>query len=309
MLARRAVHAAVLGARKLLWGTPISRLAVTERLYRAAIRAMYGSGEREALYKGHRLTVPCADATIVPGILGGYYESLELDIFAEACRDAATVLDVGANLGLYAVHAARHARPGAQVHCFEPVPANVERLRRNLAANGATAIVHEAAVGARPGSLDLFLARHNVGTHSASAELSGGAVRCTVPMITVDGVAADLPRVDILKIDIEGYDGYALRGAAGTIERDRPTLFLEYSPRALRACGFDPADFAGPLRGYAYCLAVDEIGRTVHVLDVDGLDDVPARAANLVVTDDADLVGRALALAGSARKVDTPITR
>jgi FkbM family methyltransferase len=307
MLFRRAAQASVLGARRLFWGTPISRLAVTEVIYRAAIRAMYGTGEREALYKGHRLMLPCADATIAPGILGGYYESLELDIFAEACRSADVVLDVGANLGLYAVHAAAHARPGARIHCFEPVPANLQRLRRNLAANGAEATVHAVAVGAASGSLDLYLARHNVGTHSASADLSGGATRVTVPMTTVDEAAAELPRVDVLKIDIEGYDGYALRGAARTIARDRPTLFLEYAPRALRACGFDPAEFAAPLRGYRHWLGIDEIGAAVHVLDADGLDDLPARAANLVVTDDARLAAWVLAVVRSGDR--GPVTR
>jgi FkbM family methyltransferase len=290
-----------MGARRLLWGTPISRLAVTERAYRYAVRAMYGSGERETSYKGHTLTVSCEDATIVPGILGGYYESLELDIFALACRDASVIFDVGANLGLYAVHAAAHARPGAQLHCFEPIPANVALLRRNLARNGAQAQVHEVAVGATTGTLDLFLARRNVGTHSAAASLSGGTDVVTVPMTTVDEVAAGGPRVDIIKIDIEGYDGFALRGAAATLRRDRPTVFVEYTPGALRACGFDPADFAAPLAGYRHWLAIDEIGHRVRPFAPRHMAALSARAANLIVTDDDRVCEAALSLGGRSR--------
>ena len=284
MLVRRTTEVAVLGARKLLWRTPISRMRVTGRAYRLALKAMYGEGERLAYYKGYRFVVSCDDTAVVPGILGGYYDALQLDIFAEACREATTIFDVGANLGLYAVHAAASAPPGARVHCFEPLPANVDLLRRNLTGNRVEATVHPVAVGAARGYL----------------AVGGGPHRITVPLTTVDDVADDLPPLEVLKIDIDGYEGYALQGAQRTLRRDHPTVFLAYAPRALRAHGFDPARLIEPLRGYSYWLAIDEMAATVRFFDPDRLAQLPARVATLLVTEDTVLVERALSAPDSA---------
>ena len=95
----------------------------------------------------------------------------KLDLFCVACTTAATVFDVGANIGIYSVLAARATGPHGRVVAFEPVPANIDLLRRNLESNSVTQGVHvvEAAVGSEAGELTLFLEDHSVGTHSADA--------------------------------------------------------------------------------------------------------------------------------------------
>ena len=98
--------------RRAFVGTPIQHLKITNAIYTRIFRAMYAEGIATAEYKGVTLTLPTKDTTIVPSILGGYYESLELDLFAKAAEESRTVLDIGANIGLFSCVAGKAMRTG-----------------------------------------------------------------------------------------------------------------------------------------------------------------------------------------------------
>lgn len=240
-------------ARRVAANTPLQKLPVTGWLYRKVFRYGYADDVVTAEFRGLRLTVPTKDATIVPGLVGGFYEVIELDLFERLARASRTIVDVGGNIGLYACLAARTAPAGATIVSFEPIPENIAWLKGNLAQNGAEGVtLVESAVGEREGTITIYTSKQSIGTHSASSRNAESGVGTEVPMTSVDAhtAAHGLGPVDLLKVDVEGYDGFVLRGAERVLSEDGPALFVELVPSHLKNCGFEPRDFVDLLFGH-----------------------------------------------------------
>lgn len=138
-----------------------------------------------------------------------------------------TVLDVGANTGQFAVASAK-LFPGVHIHSFEPVPACVERLRKNVSGLDKV-IVYPFALGERAGEATFMVNRYS---HSSSLlplarahlEAFPGAQeqeKIVVKVSTLDQVFADVelrPPV-LLKLDVQGYEAHTLRGGVETLKR------------------------------------------------------------------------------------------
>ena len=129
-------------------------------------------------------------------------------------RPGEVFVDVGANVGAYSLRAASQ---GMSVHAFEPNPGNVRILRRNSEINGLTIDLHECALGSSEGTA-------NLSAGGAASKISAEG-ELTVPVRTLDSF--HLPRVDLLKIDVEGYELEVLRGAVETLERSHPAIMIE----------------------------------------------------------------------------------
>lgn len=168
-------------------------------------------------------------------VLGGTYEPEQTALFVEHVRPGATVLDVGANAGYYTLLAATLAGPEGRVVAFEPEPAIARFLRRHVAINRLRNVrVEEAAVSDRDGT-----ARFEGGTGSGTGHLTGaGAGGREVRTVRLDTLcAASGLAPDAVKMDVEGAEMDALRGARETLARHRPVLFLStHGPGVHRAC-------------------------------------------------------------------------
>jgi FkbM family methyltransferase len=149
-------------------------------------------------------------------------------------RDAPSgiFIDVGANLGWHAVHAAQH--PSVEtVVAFEPDPFNGWLLDRNLTSNDVgNAVVSNAAVGARSGTVRLHRYKSsNYGRHSLLTDYGYGSR--TVPIVDLDSAMQNFGLagrpVSILKIDVEGYEPAVIAGATKTLERTSAVI-MEFSP-------------------------------------------------------------------------------
>lgn len=139
-----------------------------------------------------------------------------------AGRRAPVVFDVGANEGNWLTAVLRMV-PNAQVHAFEPQPALAEKIRDR--ANGIS--VTNAAVGEHPGTLKLYdYAQHPGSSHASllPGVIDGvhrGTPRSTeVPVIRLDDYCHErsIEAIDLLKIDVEGFELPVLRGAQRLIE-------------------------------------------------------------------------------------------
>jgi FkbM family methyltransferase len=138
------------------------------------------------------------------------------------------VLDCGANAGLY-VRTALGAG-ASKVIAIEPVPDNMECLRRNLSreiAAGRVVLVTKG-VWDKEDSLEISLDRDNAAADSFVIERSGGKLKLRLPLTTIDRIVAELnlPRVDYIKMDIEGAERRALDGARQTIRKYHPHMAL-----------------------------------------------------------------------------------
>ena len=145
-------------------------------------------------------------------------------------------VDVGANIGFFTMLAASRVGPEGRVHAFEARSDNVALLRRSLAENGFENVdVHECAVSDRAGSLAFFASGTWYSNGRIVADAEAGSERLPrVPAVALDQALADLPRIDVVKMDIEGAEARALAGMREILARHRPVLVTEFSPELLR---------------------------------------------------------------------------
>jgi FkbM family methyltransferase len=142
----------------------------------------------------------------------------------------AVFLDVGACEGQHSLFMSRRVK---QVHAFEPFPPAIDRFNGLIKLNGFTNIaVHEVGLGDKEGVVPFFAPEEdNVGSgtflaaHKQGEDKQVGSFR----VVTGDSVLGplNLPSVDVIKIDVEGFEGPVLRGLAKTLERYRPVLVIE----------------------------------------------------------------------------------
>ena len=158
-------------------------------------------------------------------------------------RSGEIALDVGANIGWYSVLLSRLSEPDARIFAFEPDPESYRLLLRNLEANGARNVTpFNVALGEHVGTAELHRYKSsNNGRHTLlDGDTRGGVVR-----VPVDTLGAFWERhglgeqpIRLMKVDVEGFEYFVLRGAGALLERCA-CLLLEYSPEALSSAGLD----------------------------------------------------------------------
>lgn len=168
-------------------------------------------------------------------------------------RPGMHVADVGSNLGLYTLELARLAGPTGRVYAFEPDPLMFAALRENLAANRATNVeTFACAIGAEPGELLLQRSAFNsgdnrIGSHTGTALHSE---QIAVPVRPLHQALADRP-VDLIKMDVQGWEGAALRGMGPLLDAN-PALqiYFEFWPHGLQRAGTSVEALAALLHRY-----------------------------------------------------------
>lgn len=153
------------------------------------------------------------------------------------------VVDVGANFGWYTLLSARLA-PMSTVVAIEPDSENHRLLRHNIDGAGFGRMVAvQKGVGEETSRIRLY--RHERSNPGANSVRPSQAADTSFEEIEVEPLDRILEPfagpIHFLKIDVEGYEVQALRGAAQTLRRTR-ALLLEYSPSFLEACGSQPAE-------------------------------------------------------------------
>lgn len=159
---------------------------------------------------------------------GEFYEQELLTALRGFLREGDLVVDVGANIGTHSVFFAGVC--GCSVLAFEPNPAAVKLLRRNIAANflGKRVKVHKMALGAQTASGHVVAARdQNLGT--ARVEISG-LDNTAVKIARLDDVAGRR-KVRLIKVDTEGMDASVIAGAEAILARDKPVISVEAGER------------------------------------------------------------------------------
>lgn len=192
----------------------------------------------------------------------GAYEPIEAFLFRSMLASGMTVIDAGANVGQYTLIAAMEVGSRGGVHAFEPVPNTFQQLQTNVVQNNVSKTVRTNmnALWNRTEHLELHLERAMVGNQ--------GAYTIGVPSEVVDkvmsvGVRLDdyvvqnrLQQVDLIKLDIEGAEWFALLGASETISRWRPTMLVEINRHACRQLGYEPEEIWDFLRPFGYVMWV-----------------------------------------------------
>jgi FkbM family methyltransferase len=176
---------------------------------------------------------------------GTYFLEEEiLRCWTVAAKRAKVIFDIGANAGIYSL-AALAVRPDAVVHAFEPTPEIAGRLRATARLNALDHLqVHQAAVSRKNGTATLNRFRGDFDTNEGMNFISEDEVdsqKEKVDTLSLDSFSRDhsIAKVDLLKIDVQGHEHVALKGAEQLIRAGRiETIFMElnWDGRAGKTC-------------------------------------------------------------------------
>jgi FkbM family methyltransferase len=224
------------------------------------------TSERSVVIKeiapGLRLFVDLADVAIGLNVVRDRYEVSESRFMDALIQPGDSVLDVGANVGFHTIQMAARVGPSGRVCAFEPMPQNLEFLRRSIEENGfeERIVVQDAAVSESVGQSEMVF----LSLDERSFNSGGGHLRIPgqdllpaqhalkVRTVTLD--QCDLRRpVRLIKIDIEGAEPLALGGARELLRADRPTILSEINPPQIEeVSGRGPADFIAEMAKLGY---------------------------------------------------------
>jgi FkbM family methyltransferase len=200
----------------------IISLAQRSRLKRGAFRPMLSrlvnllrAGPVDVRYQGASFRFyHQASATERGALFNPEYNLEELDFLRSHSPRGGVFVDVGANVGTYAMVLARHVGAGGKVIAIEPHPVTHARLAFNRAASGFTQVdLVAAAAGPSDGELMIETDGDNLGaSHIGTGQPAGHAIR--VPSLRLQRILDDagIDHVDGLKIDVEGFEDRVLTG-------------------------------------------------------------------------------------------------
>lgn len=215
---------------------------------------------------GRKMWVWDSDSFYTQRLKAGPYQKQNLIHLRELCPNPRTILDIGMNIGMNTWEYATFAK---EVHGFEPVPTTYQVALDNIALNqnhqdstkgwwtdpatgqwASLAVTgkirtHNVALGPTRGSIEMHIkkndghnrvANDNYTTPSGKpVKVNTGYQRVSVPQHTLDSY--NFTDVDIIKIDVEGYELQVLEGAVHTIANNRPIVQIECVETQPRAFG------------------------------------------------------------------------
>jgi FkbM family methyltransferase len=213
-----------------------------------------------------RLWCPPNEARVAPIETLNFdrYEPSEMAVLEALAGSCRTLLDVGANIGWYALWFATRV-PDGRVWAFEPLPGPYGYLQRNLAANG---------LGDRIATFNLGLSRENGvatfhiaptnGTNASLRNVAGAANAVPVTGFTMrldDWVAAHGVVPDLVKCDVEGAELWVFQGGEATLAAHRPAVVAELLRKWSAPFGYHPNEVLALFRRLGYeALAIGASG-------------------------------------------------
>jgi FkbM family methyltransferase len=153
-------------------------------------------------------------------------------------------VDLGANIGYFALLAATLVGPAGKVLAFEPHPETCDLLRQSIAANQFSQVqLHPYAAAEK--AQQFVLDAPGRGSNGRVVEVAGENQAGSLPVIeavALDEFLAGEGRIDVVKMDIEGAEPRALQGMGQILQKHRPVLLLEFAPFLLQLTSNVSAD-------------------------------------------------------------------
>ena len=186
---------------------------------------------------------------------GGTYEPHVTKELRRILSPESVFVDIGANVGLFTLMAASILTKG-KVFALEPAHENLQLLYRSVTENKFTNVtIYPYAATDRQKIL-------RFGSWGPYCHVASDADSDYVAGVALDEL---LPyqRIDVVKMDIEGHEPFALKGMERIIKQWSPTIFTEFNPSCLRDFAkVNPLDYLSALRGYGYQLHILQPGNS-----------------------------------------------
>jgi FkbM family methyltransferase len=235
--------------------TAVAGTSAVDAAAEASLLPPHLTGDRqllETVSREHSRSVYIGDGTVLCRVLGkylvyadsqetgitphlamdGYWESWITLAIARTVRPGWHCLDVGANHGYYTLVMADASGPAGRVLPVEPTPRLADLLRQTLDVNGFPQIqvVAKAATDSDGHTLQLVIPERRSMNARLADVVSEREEAVDVESVTIDSITRDWPRVDLIKIDVEGAEEQVWRGMQETIARNRDVVIaLEFN--------------------------------------------------------------------------------
>ncbi len=158
----------------------------------------------------------------------GEFSGAEMELFRQVCEAGNVVIEVGANIGAHTVGLARLVGSQGRVMAFEPQRLTFQTLCANIALNSLTNVdCYWTALGNEECLVTVPEVDPNRPSNFGGVTLLGAQTGWRVSSITLDRFVAGLPRIDLIKIDVEGMEAEVLRGGENILRKFKPLLYVE----------------------------------------------------------------------------------
>lgn len=181
---------------------------------------------------------------------GTLHETKITKKIVETLSEDSVFYDIGANIGYYTIFASGVCSKGeGEVHSFEIDPNFIQLTKKSLKANDTTATLNNNAVSNKTGDTVSYSGKFgktsiNSATTTESRE---------VDTITIDDYAANNPKPDVMKVDVEGFERHVLEGAERVLAEGYPQMmFLEIHPPKVQNYGGQVQDVLNLIESYGY---------------------------------------------------------
>jgi FkbM family methyltransferase len=168
------------------------------------------------------------------------------------------LIDAGANEGIYTVFAAKRVGPEGTVWAFEPSRRELARLERNLELNNLSARIFPLALADYNGQTEMTIAGYGHEGQNTLSQNTFASIEVArkerIEVARLDDLVDrnPLPRLDLIKVDVEGAELRLLQGASQTLRRYRPVVLLEVCENSLRNQGSSREELMEFLKAQAY---------------------------------------------------------
>ncbi|MGK7869240.1 FkbM family methyltransferase [Falsiroseomonas sp. E2-1-a20] len=231
-------------------------------------------------HSGLKIFLDVRDIGMTPHIaLSGEWERQVENLLRRLLRPGAQVVEVGANMGYHTLAMAQVIGDAGHVHAFEANPRVLALLRDSVTVNGfnGRVTVHGAAAVASAGPVAFAAHPQNIGSgHLAQADtVASYSERFEARGVRIDDVLAGLPAADLMRLDCEGSEPLALRGAEALIRRSPDLLMMTEWDAPMIAVREDPAGFEAWLRGLGFDHVQQIMPDGLRLLAPGNLPDIP----------------------------------
>ena len=204
----------------------------------------------------------------------GKYEEFELQTIKKFLKSGATVIDIGANIGVHSLYLSKHIGPTGKIFAFEPDSENYELLIKNLKENSVQNVKPiKKAVSNTNGTLQLFLSEQNKADHQIfDSKENRKAVE--IESVTLDDYFAEYPtEIDLIKMDIQGAEPLALVGMERTLQKfPNIIVFSEFYPMGMVGNEKTPKAYLSKFASLGFEIyEVNEVNKTFEETDIDTL--------------------------------------
>lgn len=217
----------------------------------------------------------------------GQMEPGLIKAFRSTVKEGMVVIDAGANIGIYSLIAASIVGIKGKVYSFEPTPRTFEILTNNIQVNGYLEtniiVAHKLALTDKAATSRFAVYSNNPG-HNSIFPKSEEDRLMEVETDLLDSILKNTCKVDVVKMDVEGAEPFALRGMKEIMNKNpNMIIFMEFAPTHLYRAGINPNDFISEIRSYGMSIRkVDDITGDFRFISDEEL--VNSISTNLILT-------------------------